>query len=239
MEVDGDGRPDLDGQRIFYFGHSFGGIYGTLLMAVEPALHVGVLGVPGGPIVEIARQAAAFRPLVVKALQSRSPALMNGAKDFYEFIPLFGEPPVRSPLPGALDIQAYFDRVEWLAQSADPMAFAPYLRHVPLAGLSPKAVFYQWAVGDLTVPNPTTENILRAGDLHLLSSVYRHDKVVATLTGKFRNPHGFLLWTLFPEVSTIGRAAQEQVARFFLSGGRRIERVDDRFEVPLTRPLAR
>ena len=239
VDVDGDGRPDLDRQRIYYFGHSFGGIYGTLLMAVEPALRVGVLGVPGGPIVEIARQAAPFRPLVAAALKSRTPALMNGAKDFYEFIPLFGEPPVRSPLPGALDIQAYFDRVEWLAQSADPMAFAPYLRHVPLPGLSPKAVLYQWAVGDLTVPNPTTENILRAGDLHLQASVYRHDKGMAALPQRFRNPHGFLLWTLFPEVSAIGRAAQEQVARFFLSGGRQIERVDDRFEVHLTRPLAR
>ncbi|MBI2529493.1 MAG: hypothetical protein HYV93_26350 [Candidatus Rokubacteria bacterium] len=239
VDVDGDGRSDLDPQRAFYFGHSFGGIYGTLLMAVEPALRVGVLGVPGGPIVEIARQAAVFRPRVAAALQSRNPALMNGARDFYEFIPLFGEPPVRSPLPGALDIQAYFARVEWLSQSADPVAFAPYLRHVPLPGLSPKAVFYQWAVGDLTVPNPTTENILRAGDLHLQSSVYRHDKVMAALPPRFRNPHGFLLWTLFPEVSAIGRAAQEQVARFFLSGGRQIERVDDRFEVQLTRPLAR
>jgi len=239
VDVDGDGRPDLDRQRLSYFGHSFGGIYGTLLMAVDPTLRVGVLGVPGGPIVEIARQAAPFRPLVAAALRSRNPPLMNGTKDFYEFIPLSGEPPVRSPLPGALDIQAYFDRVEWVMQSADPMAFAPYVHQVPLPGRESKAVFYQWAVGDLTVPNPTTENILRAGDLHLLSSVYRHDKVVATLTEKFRNPHGFLLWTMFPEVSAIGRAAQEQVARFFLSGGRRIERVDSRFEVQLTQPLAR
>ncbi len=239
VDVDGDGRPDLDRERLYYFGHSFGGIYGTLLMAVEPDLRVGVLGVPGGPIVEIARQAAPFRPLVAAALRSRTPALMNGSKDFYEFIPLFGEPPVRSPLPGALEIQAYFDRVEWLSQSADPVAFAPYLRHVPLPGRQPKSVFYQWAVGDLTVPNPTTESILRAGDLHLLSSVYRHDKEMARLPERFRNPHGFLIWTLFPEVSAIGRAAQEQVARFFLSGGRQIERVDDRFEVQLTRPLAR
>jgi len=239
VDVDGDGRPDLDRERISYVGHSLGGIYGTLLMAVDPLLRVGVLGVPGGPMVEIARQAAPFRPLVAASLRERRPPLMNGAKDFYEFIPLFGEPPVRSPLPGALDIQAYFDRVEWVAQSADPMAFAPYVHQVPLPGLAPKAVFYQWAVGDLTVPNPTTESILRAGDLRLLSSVYRHDKAMATLPERFRDPHGFLLWTMFPEVSAIGRAAQEQVARFFLSGGRRIERVDDRFEVQLTQPLAR
>ncbi len=33
---------------------------------------------------------------------------------------------------------------------------------------------------------------------------------------------------MFPEVSAIGRVAQEQVARFFLSGGGFIERVDNR-----------
>ncbi len=64
IDVDGDGQGDLDRERIYYVGQSFGGIYGTLLMAVEPRVRAGVLNVPGGPIVEIARQAAAFRPSV-------------------------------------------------------------------------------------------------------------------------------------------------------------------------------
>lgn len=239
VDVDGDGRPDLDRDRIYYAGQSFGGIYGTLLLAVDPLVRVGVLNVAGGPIVEIARQSPVFRPLVIDQLRARTPSLMNGGKDFYEFIPLFGEPPVRSPLPGALALQAYFDRAEWLGQSANPVAFAPSLRQAPLPGVGAKAVLYQFAVGDSTVPNPTTENILRAGDLHPFSSVYRHDRVAATLPDRFKNPHGFLTWTAFPEVAAIGRAAQEQVARFFLSGGGRIDRTDDRFEVPLTRPAAR
>ena len=36
VDVDGDGVADLDGSRIYYFGQSFGGIYGTIFLAVEP-----------------------------------------------------------------------------------------------------------------------------------------------------------------------------------------------------------
>ncbi|HZV95614.1 MAG TPA: hypothetical protein VFF62_06790 [Candidatus Nitrosocosmicus sp.] len=229
IDVDGDGRPDLDGERIHYLGQSFGGIYGTLLMVVEPRIRLGVLNVPGGPIVEIGRQAAAFRPGVIRTLSLRNPSLMNGEKDFTESIPLFDEPPVKQPAAGSLEIQDLFDRVEWLNQSANPVAFAPYLLQAPLG--PPRPVLVQWAIGDRTVPNPTTDSILRAGDLYLWSSVYHHEQAAAALPERFRtNPHGFLTWTVFPDVAELGRAAQEQAARFFLSDGKRIEQVDQRFE---------
>jgi len=236
VDVDGDGRPDLDGHRIVYLGQSFGGIYGTLLLAVDPLVRVGVLNVAGGPIVEIARQSPVFRGLVVEQLKRRRPPLMNGEQDFTESIPLPGEAPVREPAAGALAIQAYFDRAEWLSQPANPVAFAPYLRQAPLLGVGAKAVLYQWAVGDRTVPNPTTAALLRAGLLQPASSLYRHDQGGAGLPDRFRNPHGFLVWTAFPEVHAIGQAAQEQVARFFLSGGQQIERVLPQFEIGAVSP---
>ncbi len=237
VDVDGDGRVDLDRERIAYFGQSFGGIYGTLLMAVDPLVRVGVLNVPGGPIVEIARQSPSFRGLVVDQLKRRRPPLMNGEQDFIESIPLPGDAPVREPASGALDIQAYFARAEWLGQSANPVAFAPYLKQAPLLGLGAKAVLYQWAVGDRTVPNPTTAALLRAGLLQPVSSLYRHDLAGPGLSDRFRNPHGFLAWTAFPEVHAIGLAAQEQVARFLVSGGRRIEPVIPQFEIGAALPV--
>jgi hypothetical protein len=143
---------------------------------------------------------------------------------------------VKEPPAGALEIQDYFDRVEWLGQAADPVAFAPYLAQVPLDGRA-RPVLYQWAVGDRTVPNPTTESLLRAGDLLRVSSLYRHDTVAAGLPERFRaNPHDFLTWTFFPDVADIARAAQEQIVRFFLSGGQKIEQVDPRFELAAPRP---
>jgi len=231
VDVDGDGKPDLDGTRIYYAGQSFGGIYGTLLMTVDPLLRAGVLNVPGAPIVEIARQAEMFRPLVIQQMRARRPTLMNGEKDFTESIPLWGDPPVTAPAPGALAIQALFDRAEWLQQSADPSAFAPYLRETPLLHSGPRPILLQMAVGDRTVPNPTTEQIIRAGALQPVVSLYRHDLVVATLPQRFANPHGFLTMQ-DPEVAAIAHAAQEQIARFFLSDGRVIERTDPHFEIP-------
>ncbi len=234
VDVDGDGKPDLDATRIYYAGQSFGGIYGTLLMAVDPLPRAGVLNVPGAPIVEIARQAEMFRPLVIQQMRARRPSLMNGEKDFTESLPLWGEPPVTSPAPGALAIQAYFDRAEWLQQPADPSAVAPYLREVPLLPSGPRPILLQMAVGDRTVPNPTTEQMIRAGALQPLLSVYRHDLVVATLPPRFANPHAFLTMQA-PEVAAIARAAQEQIARFFLSDGRTIERTDPHFDIPTLR----
>ena len=234
VDVDGDGRPDLDGDQIYYAGQSFGGIYGTLLMAVDPLPKAGVLTVPGAPITEIARQAPVFRPLLIEQLTVRKPPLMNGDKDLVESLPLWGEPPVTAPAAGSLAIQAYLDRAEWLQQAADPSAFAPYLRTAPLTAAGPRAVLVQMALGDRTVPNPTTEQMIRAGDLQPFLSVYRHDAVVGSLAERFRNPHGFLTWTGFAEVAAIARAAQEQITRFFLSGGRTIERTDERFDVPAT-----
>ena len=235
VDVDGDGRPDLDGTRVYYAGQSFGGIYGALLMTVDPLPRAGVLGVPGAPIVEIARQAEVFRPLLIQQLRARTPSLMNGEKDFTESLPLWGEPPVTASAPGSPAIQVYLDRAEWLQQSADPAAFAPYLKTAPLMATGPRPVLVQMAVGDRTVPNPTTEQILRAGDLQPFLSVYRHDTVVASLPPRFANPHAFMTWSAFPDVAAIARAAQEQIARFFLSDGRIIERTDPRFDVPASR----
>src|SRR5262249_57497728 len=54
VDIDGDGKPDLDGTRIYYAGQSFGGIYGTLLMTGDPLPRAGVLSVPRPPSVAVA-----------------------------------------------------------------------------------------------------------------------------------------------------------------------------------------
>ena len=186
VDVDGDGHVDLDRERIVYFGQSFGGMYGTLLMAVDPLVRVGVLNVAGGPIVEIARQSPVFRGVVVDQLKRRQPPLMNGDQDFAEAIPLPGEAPVLEPAAGALDIQAYLYRAEWLSQPANPVAFAPYLKEAPLPGRQRQGRALPVGGGDRTVPNPTTVALLRAGVLQAVSSLYRHDP--AGVPERFRPP---------------------------------------------------
>ena len=238
VDVDGDGRVDLDRERIHYVGQSLGGIYGTLLMAVDPLVRTGALNVPGGPIVDIARLAPRFRHLAADQMRRRQPPLLAGERDFEESIPLPGEPPEEHPAPGALDIQAYFDRAEWLGQGSSPVAVAPYLQLAPLIGMAPRPLLVQWAVGDQTVPNSTTAALIAAGQLQVVSVLYRHDALAAGLPDRFEDPHAFLTWTFFPEVEAIGRAAQEQVARFFLSGGRQIEQTLPQFETAGRLPAA-
>ena len=77
MDVDGDGTRDLDPARISYFGQSFGGIYGTKFLAVEPDVRTGVVNVPGGAIIEIARLSPVFRGLVTLSLIARTPSLVK------------------------------------------------------------------------------------------------------------------------------------------------------------------
>src|SRR6266850_5614182 len=50
LDIPGIGTNLVDPARIMYYGLSFGGIYGTMLMGTDPLFHQGLLNVPGGPI---------------------------------------------------------------------------------------------------------------------------------------------------------------------------------------------
>jgi hypothetical protein len=171
---------------------------------------VAALNVPGGPIVEIARQAPGFRPAVSQALGWRRPSLLNGGLDcFTESTPLWGQRPVTKPAPGAIAIQAYGARSNWMSRSGSPETFAPLLRRHPLG--EKKRVFYQFAYGDETVPNPTSHTLMRAGRLRNRTTYYRNDRTPT----RDADPHGFLL---DPRIT--GREqGQQQVLDFIASNG--------------------
>jgi hypothetical protein len=216
VDVDGDGTSDLQQERIYYAGQSFGGIYGVPFLALEPELHAGVPNVPGGPIIEIARLSPSFRPLVGGALITRVPSLYNAVPNpplftsFNENIPLRNLPPVIDTVPGASAIQQLIDRQEWVQQAANPAAYAPLVR---------RPIILQFARGDMTVPNPTTSAIIRAGDLESRTTLYRNDLAFAANPAVGRNPHGFLTNIGNPAVAPFALAAQNQIATFFTSDG--------------------
>jgi len=226
------GVPGLSRTRIYYAGQSFGGIYGTILLGVEPDIRAGVPNVPGGPIIEIARLSPAFRGLVALALGARTPSLLNGGSfGFTENIPLRNQPVVVDTVAGASAIQEYIDNVEWTSQSGNPVAYAPYIRRSPLAG-DGTPVIYQFAKGDRTVPNPTTTALLRAGDLKDRTSYFRNDLWAPTL-----NPHTFLTFGVGAEPAI---EAQTQMAIFLASDGTTTVDPDGSgplFEVPIAGPL--
>lgn len=206
VDVDGNGSVDTcTGVGVVtYFGQSFGGIYGTMLLGTDPRVEAGVPNVPGGPVTEIARLGS-FRGLLQGSLAAAG--LLNGGpglNGFTESMPLRRDPKVSDPSQGAVPIQEALARGTWLQRSGSPEAYAPRLR--PGAEFGDKRVLVQVAYGDGTVPNPTSAEILRAGDLYDNTWVYRNDRAATAE----QNPHGFLLNPFVPAHFE----GQEQIRRF-------------------------
>jgi hypothetical protein len=222
IDVDGDGLPDLDANRIYYAGQSFGGIYGAIFLGIEPDVKAGVPNVPGGPIIDIVRLSPSFQLLLTQSLAVRTPSLLNAGPPlfFNDNSPLRNLPPVVNNVPGAIAIQTVEDTSRWLGQAGDPVAWAPFIHKSPLPGDAIKPVIIQFARGDETVPNPTATALIRSGDLKDRATFFRNDLAFALGVGFGKNPHTFLtnIGGTVP-VATAAIGAQSQIGVFFSSGG--------------------
>ena len=232
MDMDGDGRSELSRERIYYSGISFGGIYGTMLLAVEDGIRAGVPNVPGGAVIDVARLGV-FRPLVMQTLAGRVPPLLNASPlpplfGFNENLPLRNQPPVVNDVPGAIEIQELFENTEWVTQQGNPVAYARHVVQEPLGRNRPKRVIFQFAKGDQTVPNPTYTAIARAGRLSARTTYFRNDLFIqgliaqgvpANAVNALKNPHTFLADPLNPLSGRVALAAQAQIALFFATDG--------------------
>jgi hypothetical protein len=225
VDLDRDGSTDLRRTAVSYYGQSLGGIYGTMLGGTDPRVPVTALNVSGGPVSEIARLSPELRPLITQSLARSVPPLLNGGvANFTESMPLRGDPPVTNLAPGALAIQDFLARTDWLDRSGSPEAFAPLLRG--------KRVLFQNAVGDQTVPNPTTYTLLAAGGLFGRESLYRNELTPQ----RDRNPHSFLFDPRFEAGAIPG---QRQIAEFLASRGTVVRDPDGAgplWEVPIRDP---
>src|ERR1051326_5735623 len=222
IDANGDGLPDLDANRIYYAGQSFGGIYGAIFLGIEPDVRAGVPNVPGGPIIDIVRLSPSFQLLLPQALAVRVPSLLNapGPLFFKDNSPLRNLPPVINNVPGAIAIQTVEDTSRWLGQQGDPVAWAPFINKSPLAGDRGKPVIIQFARGDQTVPNPTATALIRSGDLKNRATFFRNDLAFALGVGFGKNPHTFLTNIGgTPPVAAAAVGAQTQIAVFFVSDG--------------------
>ncbi len=236
IDADGDGLPDLDANRIYYAGQSFGGIYGTIFLGIEPDVRAGVPNVPGGSIIDIVRLSPNFQLLLTQALVVRVPQLLNSTVSpfFVDNMPLRNLPPVINNVPGAIAIQTVEDTSRWLGQQGDPVAWAPFMNKSPLPGDLSKPVIIQFARGDKTVPNPTATALIRSGDLKDRTSFFRNDLAfplnpgdpITNPTGFPKNPHTFLTnllidihkpGPLYPIVVAV--EAQTQIGVFFATNG--------------------
>jgi hypothetical protein len=231
LDIPGVGTNLVDPSRIMYYGISFGGIYGTMLMGTDPLFHRGLLNVPGGPIADIARLSG-FRGDLAAQLKRSKPNLLNGGPGldgFTEDLPLRNEPPMVIKHRGAAALQELLGASNWYDRSGSPETFAPRIRLRPDAAwaANPKEVAFQTAYGDGTVPNPTAGTLYRAGALFDRVVYYRNDK-----TPTFgSDPHG---WLADPTLA--GRSAGQQQLAEFLASGQLTNTNPDFLEVPIADP---
>src|SRR5690554_1742496 len=138
MDIDGEGvTGDLDSNKVYFIGHSLGGIIGTTFVAVNndpevqafngnlPKIQAAILGNAGGGVVK---------------LLENSPSI-GGAK----ILP--GLQAAAGLEQGSADIEKFFGVMQAMVDSADPINFvsAPHMQNLPILSYT--------AVDDLVVPN--------------------------------------------------------------------------------------
>jgi hypothetical protein len=248
IDYDGDGASDLDAQRIYYFGHSWGAMYGPMLVAVEPAIRAAVFNSGGGSIGISAQLSPLNRQIAGIVFNARIPSLLNTPPlaapswGFNSNAPLRNQPVVVNDVPGAIAIQEASEIGEWLQQGGGTVAYARHLRKNPLAGLQPRAIIVQFGLGDQNMPNPMTSNFIRAGALADVSTYQRQDLLFAADPTQPRNPHSYVLaaQTGASQQRAYGRALQDQYATFFATDGASVIDPDGAaaiFETPIQGPL--
>ena len=128
-----NGHPAYDPASRYYWGASNGGIQGATYLALSPDVPRGVLNVPGAEWSLMMWRSSHF-------------------SDAFVILDLF--------YPDKLDQQLLIALTQTFWDHTDPIEFAPHLAQ-PLAGVTPKDVLFQEALGDAQVPNVATRVEMR------------------------------------------------------------------------------
>ncbi len=244
IDVDGDGVVDLDRSRIYFHGLSYGAQYGPVFAAISPDVAAAIFDGGGGPKMDGYRWSRTAGPV-----GARTPSLLNKGASFDDDYVLRYRPVEIIDVPGALAIQEFFERGEWLTMPGNPFAYAPHLWSSTLAGVPMKGVLFQYAKGDTVTPNPTETALVRAANLRETTSFYRHDLAMKLFprlnsAGHFYSIPDISLFALATDPVPqflIAMLAQEQAAGFLASHGTEIPDVNiwtklwfgvDLFEAP-------
>jgi hypothetical protein len=184
----------LDPTRINYSGQSLGGILGTLYTSVAPDVHNVVLNVPGADPGNILLTSPAFTPQRTAFL-----ATLAG----------------QGITQGSIAFDTFIGIAKWILDPADPQNMAFSVLHGANVPVDRKALV-QYITQDQVIPNPTTVELLNAGNRMGVSGPFDiclFNPSTTTLPPASR--HGFLL-NFFDQPTTV--TAQNQLASYLVSG---------------------
>jgi hypothetical protein len=146
----------VDPRAIYYEGVSWGSIDGVSVVATNPRITRAAFSVGGGTIVDALSTSPTYQP----SLDALLPGMIPG---FTRAKVTGGNPAFDPAIAGAY--LKVLQIAKWILDPSDPINYAQHLIGSPLPNLladrtgavaqSPKEIYTQVALGDLSVPNPT------------------------------------------------------------------------------------
>ena len=85
MDYDNDTNPDFDMDRVYFFGHSLGGMVGTVFLSFESGVKDAVLAMPGSGIAKLLDGSATFGPPIAAGLAAAA-GVEKGTEDYEGFM---------------------------------------------------------------------------------------------------------------------------------------------------------
>jgi len=157
-DLDGDAAADVDPPRLAYLGVSLGGIMGPELLALTPAIGLGVLSVPGGRVASIISDGPTFSVLVRAMTPPHTP-------------------------PG--DVARFFPVLQTLIERGDAANYAPHVLRdrLPSAGDRAPHLLFDMALDDAIVPNVCNRSLARALGIPHVPPVLQPVGIVPVLDG--------------------------------------------------------
>ena len=135
-DLTGDGAADLDLQRMIYVGESFGGIMGVELLALTDRFDAAVLQLGGGRVTSIISQARRFQAVRLLAGGATAPS----------------------------ETARFFPVVQAITDPGDASTWGPWVLQdrLPEVGGEPPHLLLQLVIDDDTIPDPSSDSLVRA-----------------------------------------------------------------------------
>ncbi len=196
VDLNGDGKPDLDTGHIRFVGHSLGAITGATFLGIEDNVTSATLGMGGGGLAKLADESPTIGPPIIAGLAALG--IIKGTPDYELFLVL---------------AQTVLDSGDPINYGAAAASLHPIhlIEMVGGAGVLP----------DQVVPNSSTEPLARVMGLQSVGRSARSDQGLRAIVRFTEGDHG----SLISPVASVGATAemQGQMISFLNSEGQELE----------------